>query len=82
MKTEKKGSTGTFTFGTYQESEIPYNYYFTDDFSNLLKSEELWPVRTNEGITNSIKNQQFLVSGNILETIDGMMSMLINPIII
>ena len=60
---EKGSGTGTFTFGTYQESEIPYNYYFTDDFSNLLKSEELWPVRTNEGITNSIKNQQFLVSG-------------------
>ena len=64
---EEGSGTGTFTFGTYQESEIPYNYYFTDDFSNLLKSEELWPVRTNEGITNSIKNQQFLVSGNILE---------------
>ena len=26
------GGTGTFTFGNTQESEIPNNYYFTDDF--------------------------------------------------
>ncbi len=64
---EEESGTGTFTFGTYQESEIPYNYYFTDNFSDLFKSQELWPIRTNEGITNSIKNQQFLVSGSILE---------------
>ena len=64
---EEESGTGTFTFGTYQESEIPNNYYFTDNFSDIVVSQELWPVRTNEGITNSIKNQQFLVSGTILE---------------
>jgi len=56
--------SGTFTFGSFQNSEIPYDYYFADDFTNLEVSQKLWPLITNGGITNSIKNGQFLVSGS------------------
>ena len=57
--------SGTFSLNSYSSSEIPYDYYFTDDFSDSSKSQNLWPVISNDGITNSIKNGTFLVSGSI-----------------
>ena len=57
--------SGTFLLDSYASSEIPYDYYFTDDFSDSSKSQNLWPVISNDGITNSIKNGTFLVSGSI-----------------
>ena len=33
--------SGTFTLSTFQSSDIPYDYYFSDDFSDLSKIQKL-----------------------------------------
>ena len=46
--------SGTFTLSTFQSSDIPYDYYFSDDFSDLSKSQKLWPITSGYGLTNQI----------------------------
>ena len=44
MKTVKKSPEPVLLLLEHQESEIPNNYYFTDNFSDIVVSQELWPV--------------------------------------
>ena len=59
---ESTGS-GTFTLNTYQDSELPLDKYFTDSFEDYTVSENLWPIRSHEGITTTVKDGKFLISG-------------------
>ena len=59
---ESTGS-GTFTLNTYQDSELPFDKYFTDSFEDYTVSENLWPIRSHEGITTMVKDGKFLISG-------------------
>ena len=62
LKKVSSGS-GTFTFNAYENSSLPFDYYFTDSFDKSSESTNLWPLRTNRGITTSVKDSKFLLSG-------------------
>jgi hypothetical protein len=62
LKKVSSGS-GTFTFNAYENSSLPFDYYFTDSFDKSSESTNLWPLRTNRGITTSVKDSKFLISG-------------------
>ena len=57
--------SGTFTLSTFQSSDIPYDYYFSDDFSDLSKSQKLWPITSVYGLTNQISAGKFMVTGTL-----------------
>jgi len=69
--TEREGSqsqaaaSGTFSVSDYSEDEIPFNRFFSDDFSDIGKSDDNWPFATNYGITESLKDGSYTLSGTL-----------------
>ena len=62
LKKVSSGS-GTFTFNAYENSIIPFDYYFTDSFDKLSVSTNLWPLRIHDGVTTTVKEGNFFISG-------------------
>ena len=61
---------GTFTMSSFEESEIPYNYYFNDDFSDPYQSQQIWPIGTVSGLTHNVTDGKFMVTGTLENTGD------------
>ena len=55
---------GTFTMSSFEESEIPYNYYFNDDFSDPYQSQQIWPIGTVSGLTHNVTDGKFMVGNS------------------
>ena len=62
--------SGSFTISNFEESEIPYNYYFNDDFSDFSKSQTLWPLGSVDGLTHNVTVGKFMVTGTLENTGD------------
>ena len=59
------GSTGSgsFTLNVYQDQDLPFNHYFNDSFDDYSVSTTFWPIRSHSGITTTVKDGKFLISG-------------------
>ena len=62
LKKVSSGS-GTFTFNAYENSSLPFDHYFTDSFDKSSESTNLWPLRTYGGVTTTVKDSKFVISG-------------------
>ena len=62
LKKVSSGS-GLFTFSVYENSVLPFDHYFNDSFDDYTVSSNLWPIRTHAGITTTVKDGKFLISG-------------------
>ncbi|MAH25373.1 MAG: hypothetical protein CMI19_00200 [Opitutae bacterium] len=80
LKKVSSGS-GTFTFNAYENSIIPFDYYFTDSFDKLSVSTNLWPLRIHDGVTTTVKEGNFFISGTNYDLDDRWQGINANSII-
>ncbi|MEK9773426.1 MAG: hypothetical protein VW576_07645 [Opitutae bacterium] len=66
------GSTGSgsFTLNVYQDQDLPFGHYFNDSFDDYSVSTTLWPIRSHSGITTTVKDGKFLISGTYYDLDD------------
>jgi len=59
--------SGTFTVESYSESELPYDKYFSDDFTDPDFSESIWGNYSNDGFSAKIHEGGFTMYGTMSE---------------
>ena len=59
--------SGTFTVESYSESELPYDKYFSDDFTDPNFSESIWGNYSNDGFSAKIHEGGYTMYGTMSE---------------
>ncbi len=62
--------SGTFTTTNFDISEIPFDNYFEDQFSDQQVSQAIWPLGTAYGITIGVKDNALQLTGTLNDEID------------
>jgi hypothetical protein len=59
--------SGTFTVESYSERELPYDKYFSDDFTDPNFSESIWGNYSNDGFSAKIHEGGYTMYGTMSE---------------
>ena len=62
--------SGTFTSTDFDISEIPFDNYFEDQFSDQQVSQAIWPLGTAYGITIGLKDNTLQLTGTLNDADD------------
>ena len=62
--------SGTFTSSDFDISEIPFDNYFEDQFSDQQVSQAIWPLGTAYGITIGLKDNALQLTGTLNDADD------------
>jgi hypothetical protein len=62
--------SGTFTSTDFDISEIPFDNYFEDQFSDQQVSKVIWPLGTAYGITIGLKDNALQLTGTLNDADD------------
>ncbi|MDG1139493.1 MAG: hypothetical protein P8N49_08245 [Opitutales bacterium] len=62
--------SGTFTSTDFDISEIPFDNYFEDQFSDQQISQAIWPLGTAYGITIGLNNNSLQLTGTLNDSGD------------
>jgi hypothetical protein len=59
--------SGTFILESYAESELPYDKYFTDDFTDIEVSDSIWGNYSKDGFSAKIHEGGYTMYGQMSE---------------
>ncbi len=57
--------SGTYSLSDYDSGEIPYNQFFSDDFSSVTYSSSIWGSYSEYGLSAGLYNNAYGLSGTL-----------------
>ena len=57
--------SGTYSLSNYASGEIPYNQFFSDDFSSVTYSSSIWGSYSEYGLSAGLYNNAYGLSGTL-----------------
>ncbi|MFL2938963.1 MAG: hypothetical protein ACJZ7A_07695 [Opitutales bacterium] len=57
--------SGTYSLSNYDSGEIPYNQFFSDDFSSVNYSSSIWGSYSEYGLSAGLYNNAYGLSGTL-----------------